>query len=224
MNLMALWPTAHAAAVLAALAVAVTRPAWRGTGATLAVALLYLLPPLVARLASVRSLKPGRFDPETKAGRSALLRWWWTAQVQTLFLRFPALEELLRLLPFGIYSAWLRLWGSRVGRLVYWAPGTVVLDRGLIDIGDHVVFGAGARLHPHVVIPEAGRLILLLGPVTIGAGCLVGGFSLLLPGVTVEPGTVSPPFRHLRPFQTWPGRAATHDFTRSETPTPELIP
>ncbi len=60
------------------------------------------------------------------------------------------MEEILRLIP-GLYSFWLRAWGSRVGKLTYWAPQTVILDRGFLEIGDHVIFGAGVRINPHVM-------------------------------------------------------------------------
>jgi len=49
-------------------------------------------------------------------------------------------------------------------------------------------------------------LWLLIGPVKIGPGALVGGLSLLLPGAEIEAGAASPPFRHLKPFVAWPSR------------------
>ena len=70
-------------------------------------------------------------------------------QLQVLYSAFPA----LRLVP-GLYSAWLRLWGSRVGRAVYWTPQVKITDRGLLKVGDGVVFG-----HRVVSIPKGSTRI-----------------------------------------------------------------
>ena len=47
--------------------------------------------------------------------------WWGMHQIQVLYIAIPQLEAVLRLVP-GLYSQWLRLWGSKVGRRVYWTP------------------------------------------------------------------------------------------------------
>ena len=79
-------------------------------------------------------------------------------QLQVLYSAFPA----LRLVP-GLYSAWLRLWGSRVGRAVYWTPQVKITDRGLLKVGDGVVFGhrvvsipKGVSTDPAVLSKSAG--------------------------------------------------------------------
>ena len=117
-----------------------------------------------------------------------------------MFNRFPFLEEALRVFP-GLYSNWLRLWGSHIGRLTFWAPGVTVLDRGYLDIGDDVVFGAGVRLNGHVLMrTSAGTLELALGTIKIGAGASIGGYSLLTAGTEIAAGEstrahlLSPPF------------------------------
>jgi acetyltransferase-like isoleucine patch superfamily enzyme len=101
----------------------------------------------------------------------------------------------------GVYSNWLRLWGSRIGRLTYWAPGMVVLDREYLDLGDDVVFGAGVRLNGHVILRNPqGRLVLAVAPIRIGAGAAIGGYSLLTAGTEIAAGEstrahlLSPPF------------------------------
>ena len=127
------------------------------------------------------------------------LRWWITSQCQTVFARLPFLEELLRLVP-ALYSAWLRLWGAHVGALVYWAPGVVVLDRSLIDVGDRVAFGAGARLASHVIAPVEGRGALVLGRIVIGDDAVIGGYATLLPGCEIAPGEVAPGLRTVHAF------------------------
>ena len=163
----------------------------------LAPAILYLVPPLLVRLATWRRPLPtGVIDLSSPA----FLRWWFTAQCQILFARLPWLDELLRLVP-ALYSAWLRLWGSKVGALVYWTPGLVILDRSLLNIGDRVAFGAAVRLNPHVLAPQQdGRRVLVLAPVTIGSDALIGGYSTLLPGCVIAGREVTPPFRSIHPF------------------------
>jgi hypothetical protein len=187
-------PTLHAAlAVLPVLMVAV------GTSTAgalwLAPAILYLLPVLVVRLFLLwRRLPAGR----VRTDDPAFLVWWFTAQWQVVFVRLPFLEELLRLVP-GLYSLWLRLWGARIGSLVYWAPGVTILDRPLIRIGNRVVFGMGVRINPHVIAPfDDGRVGLHIAPITIGDGALIGGYSLLLPGSSIPDGAITKPFRSVR--------------------------
>jgi hypothetical protein len=162
-----------------------------------AAAFLYLLPLFPARVLR-ESLR--KSPPEIPVGSPAFLKWWACFQCQVLFLRFPALEEIIRLVP-GCYSLWLRLWGSRVGRLTYWSPRTFVLDRGFLDIGDDVVFGAGVKLNPHVM--DRGKL--LLAPVKIGDRSLIGGYSLLTAGTEIADDETTRAFLISPPFSKWKG-------------------
>jgi hypothetical protein len=160
-------------------------------------AILFLLPPLVVRASTWWSpLSSGRLEP----GSRGFLHWWFTAQWQVVFTRLPMLEEIIRMIP-GLYSWWLRLWGARVGSLVYWSPGVVILDRPLVVIGSRVIFGVGARLIPHVLAAGGARhMALHLSPITIGDGALIGGYSVLLPGCQVADEEVTPPFRTIHAF------------------------
>ena len=174
---------------------------------------LYLVPPLLVRLATLRKPLPhGRVE----LASGEFLRWWFTSQCQIVFARLPFLEELLRLVP-ALYSAWLRLWGARIGALVYWAPGVAVLDRSLLDLGDRVAFGAGARLNGHVIVPFEGRGTLFVGRIVIGSDALIGGYSTLLPGCTVAAGEVTPGFRALHAFTRLEGGR------RSPLPVPGVV-
>ncbi|MBI1766567.1 MAG: hypothetical protein HYR56_34600 [Acidobacteria bacterium] len=166
----------------------------------LAPAWLLLLPPLAVRaLLKWRPLPDGQMA----FGSAPFLTWWLSSQWQVIFNRLPWLEELLRLVP-GLYSTWLRLWGARVGKFVYWTPGLQILDRSLLDIGDRVAFGAGVKISPHLMLPNhSGQLVLLAAPVRIGNDALVGAYSILLPGSWVGPGEVSPGRRILTPFAGW---------------------
>jgi len=162
-----------------------------------AIGILYLTPPLIARVV----LAAGAFK-QTRicVGSAAFFRWWTLFQLQVIFCRLPALEEILRLAP-GLYSLWLRVWGSRVGRLTYWAPGAFVSDRSFLMIGNDVVFGAGVRLIPHLIQrAESGTLELCLAKIEIGDRVVVGGFSILSAGTvvhadqTTRAALLSPPF------------------------------
>jgi hypothetical protein len=159
---------------------------------------LYLAPALVVRgFTLVWPLAEGKFEVNSRQ----FLRWWFTAQWQILFNRVRVLEELLRLWP-GLYSLWLRIWGARIGRLVYWSPGLEILDRSLLEIGDQVVFGIGVRLNPHVIMPEeqSRRTLLQIGRIVLGARSIIGGYSLVLAGVKVGAGEQTPAMRPLLPF------------------------
>ncbi|MEM9418744.1 MAG: hypothetical protein AAGA25_06745 [Planctomycetota bacterium] len=174
-------------------------------------AALYLLPAVVVRLVLiVWPIEAGKYALDSQAFRT----WWLTAQWQVLFNRLPFLEELLRIMPC-VYSMWLRLWGARVSGMVFWSPGTVVLDRPFVSVGRGSVLGIGTRLHPHLILrvegdektpgdsTEVAKLEFWLSPVRIGEQSLVGGFSLLAPGVDVAPGSVTPAIHALPAFSTW---------------------
>lgn len=193
MLLLNIIPLLHAAGTLACF---LTPYPW------LAPVVLYLVPVIPGRLLreSLRS------SPESIAvGSPAFLRWWACFQCQVLFLRFPALEEVLRLIP-GIYSLWLRCWGSRIGKLTFWAPQTIILDRGFLDIGDQVVFGAGVRLNPHVMENE-----LKFAPIKIGDGAMIGGYSLLTAGTEIAAGERTRAFLISPPFSKWKNDRRTRD-------------
>ncbi len=163
-------------------------------------AALYLFPPFVARL--VLFLVPipqGRIA----VGGGPFFAWWTVFQLQIIFCRLPAFEEILRLIP-GVYSLWLRLWGARIGRLTYWSPGTLITDRSFLAIGDDVVFGAGVRLNAHVLARDKdGRMELLLATLKIGDRVMVGGYSLLTAGTEISPNEVTRACLLSPPFSLW---------------------
>jgi hypothetical protein len=194
MLLLNLVPLLHIAAVLGCLFLPCPWPVRTACAA----AMLYLAPVLPGRLLR-ESLR--RAPSRVPAGSADFLKWWAAFQCQVVFLRFPAIEEALRCIP-GLYSFWLRLWGSRIGKLTYWAPRTLILDRGFLDIGDDVVLGAGVRLNPHVMERDGG-VILALAPITIGDGAMIGGYSLLTAGTSIAPGEATRAFLISPPFSTW---------------------
>lgn len=165
--------------------------------ALLGAAALYLLPPASAYLLrKLCRISEGRIA----FGSTAFFAWWTLLQLQMIFCRLPALEELLRLVP-GIYSSWLRLWGARIGRLTFWSPATLILDRSYLQVGDDVVFGAGVRVNPHVFAKNSTEgFDLLLGTVKIGDRARIGGYSLLTAGAEVASGEVTDALLILPPF------------------------
>jgi hypothetical protein len=166
----------------------------------LAPAWLLIIPPIVVRLLlAIRPL------PETDIpiGSQPFLRWWFTSQWQVIFNRLPWIEEIIRLVP-GLYAVWLRLWGAKVGELVYWTPGFRILDRSLLNVGDRVVYGVGVKIAPHIIMRDRdGQLVLRVATVRIGDEALVGAYSLLLAGSWIGPGEASPGKLELAPFTGW---------------------
>jgi hypothetical protein len=185
---------------IAALAILPGLFGWSNWARLLAVAWLLLVPPLAVRVMLLARPLPSGDIPLNSSG---FLRWWFTSQWQVIYNRLPWIEEMIRLVP-GLYSSWLRLWGARVGRFVYWTPGLRVLDRPLVSVGHRVVFGVGVRVNPHVIMPsDSGDLVLRVGPVRIGDDVLIGGYSTLFAGCWIAPGEATPGKREHRPFTGW---------------------
>ena len=162
--------------------------------------LLYVAPPLAARL--LRAVAPVR-EGRIPIGNPQFFSWWALFNLQAIFCRFPALEEMLRMVP-GLYSVWLRLWGSRIGRFTYWAPGTRILDRSFLRIGDDVMLGASVRINPHVIAKnDRDELELILATVIIGDRAVVGGYSLLTAGTELAADECTRAFLISPPFERW---------------------
>ncbi len=174
----------------------------RGAAVLIGIAMVYLLPPLGALLARPTALLATLDDERCSMQSSAFLRWWYITQWQVVFNRLPALEELLRLVP-GLYSTWLRLWGSKIGAFVYWSPGVKLYDRSFLRIGARVVIGADTKICPHMIARAAdagGAADLALSPIVIGDDVLVGGSSLLPAGVSIAACEQTPGGRPMAPF------------------------
>lgn len=151
----------------------------------LALGTWYLLPPLCFRAHDwLCPLREGREDLTDPRRYSA---WWGSQQFQIVYTLIPQSEMLLRLIP-GAYSAWLRLWGSRIGRGVMWTPVVEVLDRSLLTIGDHVLIGHQVAMVGHTVMPKGARQILHVARIRIGDGAFISGRSGLGLGARVAPG------------------------------------
>ncbi len=131
---------------------------------------LYGLPLLVYHLHQ-------RFHP-VEPGISYLITkeynpWWGTHQIQMIYNAFPTLEIILRLIP-GLFSLWLRLWGAKIGNHVYWTPSVSIIDRGLLEIGDGVIFGHLVSTASHVIKPKKDDLVLYVQNIKIGSNVFIG--------------------------------------------------
>jgi hypothetical protein len=150
--------------------------------------ILYLLPPITLRIHEI--FFPLR-EGASKLSDPKYSHWWGAHQIQLIYIALPQLEALLRLVP-GLYSAWLRLWGSRVGRSVYWTPNIEITDRSRLEIGDRVVFGHKCKLLGHAIKPKGDEVILYLRRIKIGNNAFIGAGSRIGPGAVIGDGAYLP--------------------------------
>jgi len=150
---------------------------------------VYIQPVLLFRLHNVFCpLKEGRSDLSKKQYNS----WWASYQFQLLFMSFPFLEAILHFFP-GLFSFWLRCWGSKIGKGVNWNPRVEITDRSLVEVGDYSAFGHSVILISHVVNKgKSCNYLLYVKKVNIGSGALIGAGTQAGPGVCIESGAKVP--------------------------------
>ena len=133
---------------------------------------------------------------------SSYNRWWFGIQIQALYNRFSVFEEILRIFPF-VYSLWLSLWGSKVGKYIFWSPKVLIVDRGDLAIGDYCVIGYGAKFTSHLLSKSHKRNVLLYHPITICDKSYIGAEANIGPGVKVHSDVVIAALSTLLPFSEW---------------------
>ncbi len=181
-RLISLFPAAWLAAVATCLIRIVIAP--DGVKFFLLFVALYLLPVLCFRLHNLAwPLTEGR----SRLDVPTYSPWWGSHQLQIMYSAFPFLEAALRLIP-GAYSAWLRLWGSHIGRRVYWTPRVEIVDRSLLEVGDDVVFGHLVACSAHIIQRRENSTALYVRRIRIGNRVLLGAGSRIGPGVRIEEG------------------------------------
>lgn len=170
----------------------------------LALASLYLAPPLAVRAAFAVFGRPeGRLTQATPGYRV----WWLAVQAQMIFLRLPALEEVLRLVPM-LYPAWIALWGGRLSPRAFVAPGVRIVDRPYVVVEAGAVIGLGATLTGHLAFREAdGTYAVIVAAPRVERDALLGAETGLGPGAVVRRGAMLPFGRRLGPGMEWPRRA-----------------
>ena len=182
---LAYFPAAWMATVALALCLLALAPV---AGAVLLVIALYGLPVACFRLHDACwPLTEGR----SRLDSPGYSPWWGAHQFQVVYSAFPALEAALRLIP-GLYSAWLRLWGSRIGRRVHWTPRIDISDRSLLEVGDDVVFGHLVACYSHLVTRRENGTLLYVRRIRIGDRVLLGAGCRLGPGARVASDTALP--------------------------------
>ena len=179
-RLFSYFPLLMTVLLLAALGVFAQWPSlW---SAILVVFVIYVLPPTVQRVMfRWAPLKQGvnQIDGRTFSP------WLASHHIQAMYDALPFLESLLRVFP-GFYSMWLRMWGSRIGYGVEWPVRMDVLDRGLMDIGNRVVFAREVELVAHVrKKTDGGRSRVLVRGVRIGSYAFLGAGSRIGAGASV---------------------------------------
>lgn len=183
-KLITFFPGLHALLVIASMGYFIYEPGWLSGG--LIPITIYLFPLAVYHLHQMivpivegESSIIGSYSP-----------WYGTHMIQLVFIGFPSCERFLRLFP-GVFSVWLRLWGSKVGKSVYYTPHLELSDRGLLEIGHGCVFGYNVKIAGHYISPSKEKgLKLYVRKVVIEDGGFVGAASRLAPGVRVKAGAL----------------------------------
>jgi hypothetical protein len=184
-HLISLFPLAHGVGVLVGVGLCFRSPGACSVG--LALGLIYVLPLLLFRLHRlVAPLREGISDLSDGTYSS----WYGGHQLQLPFITFPVYERALRLVP-GLFSFWLRLWGSKIGRGIYWTPHLAIADRDLLEIGSGVVMGHQIGLSSHIISPaQDKKVILFVRKIQILKGAFVGAGVVMGPGVMVSESVV----------------------------------
>lgn len=162
---------------------------------------LYLIPPLLCRgtVAWFGSPETAGAGPQQRAFKV----WWFLTQLQMPFNRIGLLEDLLRLVP-GLYSSWLNLWGAKVSLMTFWTRDVIISERYLLTIEPGVTLASQSGITAHIVTPgEDGELKLLVAPVVIERGAVVGIRAGLGPGCRLFAGELLPAGRMLPPWTGW---------------------
>jgi non-ribosomal peptide synthetase-like protein len=102
---------------------------------------------------------------------------WSTAAALYMLLKYTFADFLVATPFFALY---LRVLGAKLGKGVM-INSKFLHDHALLEIGDGSLIGGDAVLSAHAA--EKGQLVL--SPIRIGKGCLIGQNSILMPGVTV---------------------------------------
>ena len=161
---------------------------------------IYLVPLMCFRIHNlIFPLTEGEWDLSEKKYNP----WWASYMFQFPFIAVPMFESFLHFIP-GLYSVWLRSWGSEIGKRVFWTPKVEILDRGLVKIEDGVVIGHLTAMSSHVVSEIDGKPFLLIKKIKIGKKSLVGADTQLGPGAEISAYSKLKPKTRLYWKGSWP--------------------
>ena len=179
-RLSSLFPIAHSAGIVGSAVNFVLQPSW--VSGSLLITVIYLAPLLIFRVhQQLKPLSEGTFDLQSPVYSP----WWGSYNIQLLFNAFPGFERILLLVP-GLYSLWLRAWGSQIGRRNFYAVNLEVYDRSLLLLGDDIVVGAHTVFCAHAITPAQGTQLLIVKKIRVGTGAFIGAESRLGPGAVIE--------------------------------------
>tara|TARA_R110000868_G_scaffold117600_14_gene312474 strand:+ start:13851 stop:14480 length:630 start_codon:yes stop_codon:yes gene_type:complete len=156
-------------------------------GFVAALIILYLEPPLIWRVVKMIWGQPegvSYLGIKAKGGNS----WWVAFHLQQIFNTFHLFEQFLTLFP-GVYSAWLRLWGSEIGKKVNWTPESRMVDRTHLKIGDRALIGNHSYLAAHAIKKRGDKYLLYVKGVEVGADAVLAYRVTLAPGSYVAAGS-----------------------------------
>ncbi len=143
--LASLFPALYLATVVAILIVTIATSSIQGC--FFLIGFIYLIPVIIFRIHNrIYPLKEGSWDLSKKVYNP----WWTSYNLQYPFIALPFLESLLHFIP-GLYSVWLRSWGSEIGKNVFWTPRVEIGDRSLVVIQDDVIVGHITSMVCHLV-------------------------------------------------------------------------
>lgn len=111
--------------------------------------------------------------------------WLVSLRIQQVYIVFPQLERLLFFLP-GMYATWLKLWGSKIGKNVFFVPNIVIHDRGLLELGDNIVFGDKCYLSSHFLEVKSGRFFSYVKKIKIESNVFIGAMTHMGPGTHIK--------------------------------------
>ena len=131
------------------------------------------IPGLFIRLLRLR-VTPGEYDISLKD--RVFFRY-----ILYFALYRPSLKLIgvLPLLP--LRTRFLRLVGLKMGKSSVVTGSELIQDPTVIEIGEHTIIGGFSMILGHI-----GEKKLVIKPVKIGDNCLVGGRSIIMPGVIIE--------------------------------------
>jgi acetyltransferase-like isoleucine patch superfamily enzyme len=84
-------------------------------------------------------------------------------------------------LPPELFTEFIKFLGAKIGKNAHIDPG-IIMDPDLVEIGENTTIGTHALISGHI----EDRLQLAVKRVKIGKNCLVGGRSIIFPGVVME--------------------------------------
>lgn len=179
----AMWfyPSLQIGSILFALVLFFRSPSWM-LGLSI-IFLTYFLSPILYHL--FKQIIPIQMGRQKFGPQHDPCGWMIAHRLQMIYVIFPFLEAIINSLP-GIYSNWLRLWGSDIGRMVYWAPDVKIWDRTHLKVGSRTFVG-GSLLSCHLAIPRKdGSFEITFAPITIGDDAFISAQSNIGPGSIVE--------------------------------------